>query len=51
MEVLKPTIFNRSFETLFLKLKKILENTLFIDGLAEETITLNKRLNRNFNSE
>jgi len=41
-EVLKPMIFNRGSERLFLKFKKTLGNTFPRDDLAEENATLSK---------
>jgi len=43
-------VFDKSSKRLFLKFKKITNNTLLKDELREKTTTLNKWLNRNFNS-
>jgi len=42
MEVLKSMVFSGSFERFFLRFKKTPRNTLLRDGLAEETVTLDK---------
>jgi len=42
MEVLKPMVFNKGSEILFLRFKKNPGNTFLKDGLAGETATLGK---------
>jgi len=39
---LKPMVFNKNFERLFLRFKKISKNMFPMDGLAGETANLSK---------